>query len=57
MIKNKLWIGDLVAGKKMLCKCQGRGKKILGGRGVLHIPSAVVKVAVAIAKLWLTTPT
>ena len=26
IMKNKLWLGDCVAGKKMLCKCHGEGE-------------------------------
>ena len=33
MMKNKLWLGDWVEGKKILCKCEGAEKAVPRGQG------------------------
>ena len=57
MMKNKLWLGDWVAGDKMLCKCEGGGEENPRGQGSFTFRSTVAKAAVVIVKPWLTTPT
>ena len=37
MIKNKLWLGDWVAGEKMGCKCEDGGEAVTRGQGAVLI--------------------
>ena len=37
MMKNKLWLGGLVEGEKVLCKCEDAGEAVPRGQGVRHI--------------------